>query len=141
MDPWRLAVDNALVDHGLDCTSDDCNPDQRVRELLRVSNEIALDPRVSTRASDLLSEFAAAAGLELARQFDSLCTQALDNRLGAGAWRIDDLRGRLQEVTRQGDDYSTFCLDAIPILVLERLKVSMEAGRLTARRRVLWITP
>lgn len=54
MDPWRLAVDTALVDSGLDCTTDSDDPATRVDELLKWTATVALDPAVSAAAQALV---------------------------------------------------------------------------------------
>jgi len=52
--PWRDAIDEALVVSCLDCTSDDEHPSQALRRLLEWHVAIALDPSVSLPAAELL---------------------------------------------------------------------------------------
>lgn len=146
MNPWRIAVDRQRIEWSLDCTSEQCDPNESVRELVDWVGLVSTDPNVSEAAQALIErgrsmirEGYEAIATDLARKIDALLTEALDRKLGRGAWSMQDLR--LTEVTRMGDDRSTFYLDNSPILTLEFMKMDMEVGRLVARRRVLWMTP
>jgi len=46
-DPWRQAVDEALIAHALDCTGPSDDPKEKVKELIEWAVTIATDPRVS----------------------------------------------------------------------------------------------
>jgi hypothetical protein len=49
-DPWRQAVDEALIAHALDCTGPGDDPKEKVKELIEWAVTIATDPRVSEQA-------------------------------------------------------------------------------------------
>lgn len=53
-DPWRQAIDDALISHALDCTADSDDPAARVRQLVEWAATIALNPAVSERAQALI---------------------------------------------------------------------------------------
>ena len=50
-DPWRQAVDEALIAHALDCTGPGDDPKEKVKELIEWAVTIATDPRVSETAA------------------------------------------------------------------------------------------
>lgn len=50
--PWKAAIDDALVNSGLDCIGDE-TPKQALARLIEWEIEIALDPAVSSRAKAL----------------------------------------------------------------------------------------
>lgn len=54
MGPWQAAIDDALIAHCLDCTGPDSDPRECLSRLLRVSEEMALDPAISERAQALI---------------------------------------------------------------------------------------
>jgi len=49
--PWRQAVDEALIAHALDCTGPGDDPKEKVKELIEWAVTIATDPRVSETAA------------------------------------------------------------------------------------------
>lgn len=49
-DPWRQAVDEALIAHALDCTGPGDDPKEKVKELIEWAVTIATDPRVAEQA-------------------------------------------------------------------------------------------
>jgi len=51
---WRMSVDEALIQHGLDCTSPDNAPLERLTELTRTCHRMAVDPAVSADAAALI---------------------------------------------------------------------------------------
>ena len=53
---WRAAVDDALICHGLDCTTKDSDPVECVSRLIRVAVDMALDPAISERAAALAAQ-------------------------------------------------------------------------------------
>jgi hypothetical protein len=50
VNPWRQAVDEALIAHALDCTGPGDDPKEKVKELIEWAVTIATDPRVSETA-------------------------------------------------------------------------------------------
>lgn len=56
MNPWQAAVDGALVAHGLDCTGPDTNPIVALSLLMRVSEQMLLDPTISEQAQALIEQ-------------------------------------------------------------------------------------
>lgn len=59
--PWRDAVDAALVSAGLDCLAPDADPAASVRRLLEWHETMALDPAISERAQALIERGQASA--------------------------------------------------------------------------------
>jgi hypothetical protein len=57
--PWRDAIDDALVCAGLDCTSPDDSPRDAIYRLVQWQVQIALDPAVSGEAQALIDRGAA----------------------------------------------------------------------------------
>jgi hypothetical protein len=51
-DPWRQAVDEALIAHALDCTGPGDDPKEKVKELIEWAVTIATDPRVAEQAAE-----------------------------------------------------------------------------------------
>ena len=52
--PWREALDQRLINSGLDCLGQDETPDQALSRLLMWEITIALDPAVSSDAAALV---------------------------------------------------------------------------------------
>ena len=74
--PWRQAVDEALIAHALDCTGPGDDPKEKVKELIEWAVTIATDPRVSETAAR--EQEGSATGAEPAR---SLVLRAVVNML------------------------------------------------------------
>jgi hypothetical protein len=66
--PWRQAVDEALIAHALDCTGPSDDPKEKVKELIEWAVTIATDPRVSETAAR--EQEASATGAEPAERRD-----------------------------------------------------------------------
>jgi hypothetical protein len=57
-DPWRQAVDEALIAHALDCTGPGDDPKEKVKELIEWAVTIATDPRVAEQAGVVIDAYA-----------------------------------------------------------------------------------
>jgi hypothetical protein len=53
----------------------------------------------------------------LAQQYDAILREAITAFIGPD-WNLDQLQGRIQSVSRDGDPRETICLDGRPILEL-----------------------
>jgi hypothetical protein len=53
MDKWQQAVDDALVNAGLDCTHELSDPKQELTRLIQWCIDMALDPLISKEAQAL----------------------------------------------------------------------------------------
>lgn len=71
-DPWRHAVDVALVNAALDCTGENDNPAARVGELVAWTETVALDPAVSGAAAALVARGMEAAAVICDKRAETL---------------------------------------------------------------------
>lgn len=55
MDKWRLALDEALIASGLDCTSDSEPPEKALARLISWEKAMVLDPKISSAAASLVA--------------------------------------------------------------------------------------
>jgi hypothetical protein len=53
LNPWRQAIDDALLNAGLDCLAPDADPRESIKRLIEWSETLALDPAISERAQML----------------------------------------------------------------------------------------
>lgn len=53
---WRMSVDEALIQHGLDCTSPDSSALEQLTALTRTCHRMAVDPAVSADAAALVAK-------------------------------------------------------------------------------------
>lgn len=59
LNPWRDAIDEALIISCLDCTSDEEPAEKALARLISWEVQIALDPTVSSQAQALIDRGAA----------------------------------------------------------------------------------
>lgn len=88
--------------------------------------------------SDLTNTVYSDAARQLVARIDESIREALDSRLGVGAWTLDDLFGRLTTVSHHGFDI--LYLDGQPLLKLHPLEVATDCAdgvyRVTMTRKV-----
>ena len=94
---WRMSVDEALIQHGLECTSPADVPLERVTDLARTCHRMAVDPLVSADAAALIAQGQRADASKDSREA-FMCLVDYEHELGfaAGAHKvygaIEDLR-------------------------------------------------
>jgi len=79
--PWREAIDTALITSGLDCLGPQDQPKEAVQRLIEWEHKLALDPAISAEAAALLNQRPPAPTAQPDSEADEL--QALNDKLSS----------------------------------------------------------
>jgi hypothetical protein len=108
-DPWRQAVDEALIAHALDCTGPGDDPKEKVKELIEWAVTIATDPRVSETAAR--EQEASATGAEpaptIAEVLDWAASMATHEDPRTSDWYYDDRHELAKAILKGPESWRT----------------------------------
>ena len=93
--PWRAAIDEALLVNGLDCTGGKEQPMEALARLIKWETECALDPAISSAAQALIDKGASATQVPQG-------WEALEARVAALESQVTELNARTMGSFRVG---------------------------------------